>query len=66
MNKYKCDHTPGTERTEDQHLDLICRSCLKAWMARHDALLAFVKETAVMQDGCNCGKAEKLLKEMGR
>jgi hypothetical protein len=37
-NNYKCDnHTT---------LDLVCRSCIKSWIARHDALLEFTKKVA--------------------
>lgn len=33
-SEYKC---------ENHSLDLVCRGCMKAWIARHDKLLEFVK-----------------------
>jgi len=33
MNQYKC---------EDHHLDLVCRGCVKAWIARHDEMKIFI------------------------
>ena len=42
-NKYKCDHTPGSPRTDEQTLDLICRGCIRAYMQREKAMLAFIE-----------------------
>lgn len=33
-SKYKC---------ENHQLDLICRGCMKAWIARHDRMLKYLK-----------------------
>lgn len=58
MSDYHC---------ENHKLDLVCRGCLKAWIARHDKLLAFVKEIASnnYQDNIYDLEARDLLKEIG-
>lgn len=35
--------TESIYKCEDHRLDLVCRGCVKAWIARHDKLLEFVK-----------------------
>lgn len=41
--KYHCDHSPGSGKKE---LDLICRTCLRAWIARHNKMLEFIEQLA--------------------
>lgn len=47
MNKYKCDHSPGSPNKE---LDLICRGCLRAWIGKHDLLVEFVKHISEIRN----------------
>ena len=35
MSKYKC---------ETHKLDLICRGCMKAWIARHEKMAEFIRK----------------------
>ena len=39
INKYKCN---------SHNLDLICKGCVKAWIARHDQMLDFIKYHAFL------------------
>lgn len=57
MSKYKCDN---------HKIDLVCRGCVKAWIARHDAMLSFIKD--IITDGRTIQdqeEATELLKEIG-
>lgn len=58
-SKYKC---------ENHKLDFCCLGCVKAWIARHDAMLRIVKRAAknsccVCCDECLSCDADKLLRE---
>ena len=61
MNPYKCDK---------HKLDFACLGCIKAWIARHDKLLEFVREISGVVHKGNCRdlgiRAENLLKEIGK
>jgi hypothetical protein len=72
MNNYQCDHTPGTNLTKDQHLDLICRGCLRGWMNRHNAMKQFVEQVSKLEGDPATTfryylieRANELLKELG-
>ena len=55
MNKYKC---------ESHKLDFICSDCIRAGIARHDAMLAFVKNVSEWSIPLAID-ARELLKEIG-
>ena len=59
MSLYKCTY---------HNLDLLCIGCIKAWIARHDRMLEFIKKFATEKEGdfslCN-DDAIELLKELG-
>jgi len=55
-NKYKCS---------SHKLDFICRGCVRAWIARHNKLLEFVKEVSNNDGYCFTPDAKELLKEIG-
>lgn len=64
MSAYKC---------ENHKLDLCCIGCVKAWIARHDRMLEFLKnEISLRKYICTTNhavlldNAEKLLKEIGK
>jgi len=41
MSKYKCgDHT----------LELACPGCIRAWIKRHDKMLAFIRDIANLKE----------------
>ena len=68
MSEYKCEHCPDTQRNANQVLDLVCLGCMKAWIARHDKMLEFIKEIA--NDNSRVfidldDQAKDLLKEIG-
>jgi hypothetical protein len=63
MSEYKCN---------SHKIDFICQGCVKAWIARHDKMLDFIKELAkdfpdrdvyreILQE-----QAQDLLKEIGK
>lgn len=54
-NKYKCT---------GHKLDLVFPGCVKAWIARHDAMLEFIKQIVKYWE-CDPNHAESLLKEIG-
>ncbi len=66
--KYRCDHSTGTPNKE---LDLICRTCMMAWIHRHNKLLDFVNKLAMdLKYSSRIGlaihhEAEELLREIG-
>jgi len=52
MSEYKC---------ESHKIDLVCLGCVKAWIARHDKLVEFVKSLMCQQDDVHtteCSKAD--------
>jgi len=59
-NPYKC---------ESHKLDLVCRGCMQAWIARHNKLLEFVKSISKNSCCINCQclacDALELLREIG-
>lgn len=62
--------TDSIYKCENHSLDLVCRGCMKAWIARHDKMLEFVKDlsqtTDVLGDVTQMAKiAKSLLKEIG-
>lgn len=56
--------TDSIYKCENHSLDLVCRGCMKAWIARHDKMLEFVKEIVKYWE-CDPRHAEQLLKEIG-
>ena len=45
MSRYKCDHSPGGP---NKRLTLICETCLRAWIARHNRMLEFIKDRVLL------------------
>ena len=60
--EYKC---------EEHKLDLVCQGCMKAWIARHDRMLKFIKKicyehTDFEETAHISWDAAELLKEIGK
>lgn len=61
-SKYKC---------ENHKLDIACLGCIKAWIARHDRMLEFVKSSLehtcylCKSDCCIPCNVKELLKQIG-
>ncbi len=62
MSEYKCN---------DHKLDIACLGCIKAWIARHDKMLNFIRKicydhTDYEETAHISWEATELLKEIGK
>ena len=64
--EYKC---------EKHKLDIVCVGCMKAWIARHDKMMGFIKKLSNMSENsahdckecyCIACQAKVILQEIGK